>query len=242
MKLEQLFLLHLMAGVGVAVCVYLSGPPTRIAARWFQTLTAVVFWPLFLPLLLSHRSVAENDSPTPPAPGSPDELDRAIAQVAEELDGALQSLGGWGENIRERAQGRLQELRSAWTVQAGRVREMDQIIARARDVRPAGDLLSGSEHVRGSQEAIRQNLERLEQVRQKTLDDLLGMLSRVRELVSMIHLARFSGASASRAEELVGLLGAVAEGLPGATCQQELGKNGMASGNPQDEICRLDHQ
>ncbi len=111
MKLEQLFLLHLMAGVGVAVCVYLSGRDR--SARWFQTLAAVVFWPLFLPLLLSGRTRTDSEPPPQPVPGSLDEVDRAIAQVDEELEGVLQSLDGWGDGLRERAQGRLRELRVA---------------------------------------------------------------------------------------------------------------------------------
>jgi hypothetical protein len=119
----------------------------------------------------------------------------------------LSSLEGWGEDMRARGQDRLQELRSAWVLQAGRVREMDRIIERARNLPPDGELLSGSERIRGSQEAIRQNLERLGQVRQQTLDELLGLLARVRELVSMIHLARFTSAPAARAEELVAQLG-----------------------------------
>lgn len=227
MKLEQLFLLHLMAGVGIAVCVYLSAPSKRTAERWFQTLTAVVFWPLFLPLLLSQRGGAESESPGPPGPNAPDDLDRAIAQVDKELEAALQSLDGWGENLREKAQGRLQESRSAWTAQAGRVREMDQIMARSREVPAEGGLLSGSERARDSQELTRQNLERLGQVRQKALDDLVGMLARVRELVLMLHLARFTDASTARAEELVAQLGAVVKESPATDWQQELRANGI---------------
>jgi hypothetical protein len=44
-------------------------------------------------------------------------------------------------------------------------------------------------------------------------DDLMGTLAWVRELVTMIHLARYTGAPASRAEELVGQIAAAVEGL-----------------------------
>ena len=191
MKLEQLFLLHLMAGAGVAVCVYLSC--AERGARWLQTLAAIVFWPLFLPLLLAHRPQAESSSPPRAAPNSLDELDRAIAQVEEELAGVLPGLEGWGESMRERAEARFRELRSNWTAQAGRVREMDQIMARTRNAQTQGEGLAESERMRGAQEAIRQNLQRLEELRQRTLADLFGMLAQVRQLVSLIHLARFSG-------------------------------------------------
>lgn len=242
MKLEQLFLLHLMAGAGVAVCVYLSCPE-RAGTRWFQTLAAIVFWPLFLPLLLAHRPQVESSSPPQPAPNSLDELDRAIAQVEEELTGVLPGLEGWGESIRERAEARFRELRANWTAQAGRVREMDQIMARTRNAQTQGEGLAESERMRGSQEAIRQNLQRLEELRQRTLADLFGMLAQVRELVSLIHLARFSGALVTRAEDLLAQLGAVGREVSAAPWRQEPGENGVvASGCSREEIRVLKRQ
>ena len=55
----------------------------------------------------------------------------------------------------------------------------------------------------------------------RTLHDLLGTLAWVRELVSMIHLAKFTGAPASRAEELVAQIAAAVEGLSALTWQEE---------------------
>ena len=43
----------------------------------------------------------------------------------------------------------------------------------------------------------------------------------MRELVSMIHLAKFTGAQASRAEELVAQIAAAVEGLSELTWQDE---------------------
>jgi len=72
-----------------------------------------------------------------------------------------------------------------------------------------------------SQEACQQNIERLRLVRQRVYDDLLGNLAWVRELVSMIHLAKFTGAPASRAEELVAQIAAAIEGLSDLTWREE---------------------
>jgi hypothetical protein len=44
-------------------------------------------------------------------------------------------------------------------------------------------------------------------------DDLLGTLAKVRELATMIHLARYTGAPAARAEELVEEIAAAVAGL-----------------------------
>ena len=51
-------------------------------------------------------------------------------------------------------------------------------------------------------------------------DDLMGTLAWVRELVSMIHLAKFTGAPASRAEELVAQIAAAIEGISAVTWQE----------------------
>jgi hypothetical protein len=218
MMLDQLLLLHLMAGVGVAVAVYLTSRSRRRSERWFGVLTALVFWPLYLPLLLARRGEPRRGAAPQPAAGQ-DELAVAIAQVDAELEGALQSLGGWAEDVLARERDRLGELRGVWTTQAERIREMDRLLARpeygeAAAAWVAGPLgAEGSARLRHSQEVIQQNLDRLRQVRERALLDLLGTLAWVRELVSMIHLARFTGAPAARAEELVAQIAAAVDGL-----------------------------
>jgi hypothetical protein len=227
MLLEQLLLLHLMAGVGVAVAVYLSSPARHRGERWFQVLTALVFWPLYVPLLLAphDREVKEN-TPQPAGPCQ-DELALAIAQVDAELEGALQSLGGWAEDVLARERNRLHELRTAWITQAERIREMDRLLHRPEYDDSAEPWLTtpasaaGAERLRHSQQVIQRNIGRLKQVRDRALADLLGTLAWVRELVSMIHLAKFTGAPAARAEELVAQIAAAVEGLSAVTWQNE---------------------
>ena len=72
-----------------------------------------------------------------------------------------------------------------------------------------------------SQEACQHNINRLRSVRQRTYGDLLSNLAWVRELVSMIHLAKFTGAPASRAEELVAQIAAAVEGLADVTWRED---------------------
>jgi len=72
-----------------------------------------------------------------------------------------------------------------------------------------------------SQEACQHNINRLRLVRQRTYEDLLSNLAWVRELVSMIHLAKFTGAPASRAEELVAQIAAAVEGLADVTWRED---------------------
>jgi hypothetical protein len=190
MTLGQFLVLHLMAGCGVAVAVYLTSPTASAGQRWFQVGTAVVFWPLYLPVLLSRPSTTPDGAVRAV---SSDELAWTIAQVESELDEALQSLDGWAEGVLAREQARLHQLRRAWSAQAQRIGEMDR-------------LLSRSEYIQDSP-VIRHNLDRLHQVRAQAMQDLLETLAWVRELVSMLHVAKFTGAPASRAEELVAQIG-----------------------------------
>jgi hypothetical protein len=223
MNFGQVLLLYVMAGTGVAAAVYLSCGAARLAC-WFMTATALIFWPLYLPLLLSPRAEAVKPAQgagqaSPAAP--PDELDCAIARVDAELEGALRSLDGWAEEVLAREQGRLDELRAAWCGQARRIREMDGLLAQTDGELVGGrfDAQAFAERLRASQEVIRHNRELLREVRERTFQDLLATLAWVRELVSMIHLAKFTGAPASRAEELVAQIAAAVEGLSALTWQ-----------------------
>jgi hypothetical protein len=100
---------------------------------------------------------------------------------------------------------------------------MDRLLARAE---PANhDPMTGfsgpgiSVRCRQSEQTRRANLDRLRQVRSRAFDDLMGTLAWVRELVSMIHLAKFTGAPPSRAEELVAQIAAAIEGISAVTWQ-----------------------
>jgi hypothetical protein len=216
----QTLVLYLVLGVAVATAVYLAGggvPGEAGSGRWFRVVTAVPFWPLYLPLLLTPIRPA--DEPTaPPA----DELAAAIRRVDAELDEALNSLDGWAEDVLAREKVRIRDLRSAWLAQAERIREMDRVLALpefAADDAP--DPPAADDRLRTSRQARRQNVERLRRLRRRAHDDLAGSLAWVRELVSMIHLAKFSGAPAARAEELVAQIAAAVEGLSELTWQEE---------------------
>ncbi len=68
-------------GAAIAVAVYLAdGRRTG-----FVCATSILFWPLYLPLLLSKRA-AEDDTPERTSTPELDEMAAAIAQVESELD------------------------------------------------------------------------------------------------------------------------------------------------------------
>jgi hypothetical protein len=220
MGLGETLVLYCVAGAAVAGAVYLSGETHHGWRRLFQLVTSVAFWPLYLPILLSRPETSL--AGTVAGSAGPDQMAQAIAQVDRELDSALSSLDGWAENVLATEKDRLVELRTALAFQAARIREMDVLMAQTDAEGPAdsaspGPLLVDRRAL--SEQARRKNLQRLHEVRRRSHDDLMGTLAWIRELVSMIHLAKFTGAPASRAEELVAQIASAVEGVSAVTWQ-----------------------
>ncbi len=144
-----------------------------------------------------------------------------IAQVDGELHAALGSLGGWAEGVLAREKDRLSELRSAWTAQAERIREMDRLLSLPEyTARLSCDGVN--QRLQECEQTRQRHLDRIHRLRERAYDDLMGTLAWVRELVSMIHLAKFTGAPASRAEELVAQIAAAVEGLSEVVTWEEV--------------------
>ncbi len=220
----QTLILYLAVGAGVAGAVYLTQGTGGLPARWFAVATAVLFWPLYLPVLLSSgRTGTGGAADVPPR----DELTAAISRVDAELAAALGSLDGWAEEVLIREKVRLRDLSAAWLAQARRIREMNRVLAQPEyseeyfpELPPAALAATDGDRLQSCRQARRENVERLRRLRQRAYDDLMGSLAWVRELVSMIHLAKFSGAPAARAEELVAQIAAAVEGLSELTWQE----------------------
>ncbi len=244
MPSQSIAVIYLVIGVGVAVALYLGNGIRSPVERWFGVATAMLFWPLYVPLLLARAGNVGQERVAVGSAAPRDELAAAIDQVDGELAAALGSLDGWAEDVLAREKDRFRELRVAWTTQAERIREMDRLLALPENVEAvesaigptapalAPDTPGVSGRLRQSCQARRQNLERLRQVRHHACDELLATLAWVRELVSMIHLAKFTGAPASRAEELVAQIAAAVEGISVTTWRYE----GEEDSSPRDHL------
>lgn len=228
MGLTQTVLFYLLFGISIAAAVALRRERVSWTEQIFQVGTAVFFWPLYLPILLDRPAQRVRRAKGEYASDPSDHFAESIAQVETELEAALDSLDGWAENVLAREQDRFAELRSAWRMQAERIRQLDQLLAVAKDANnvPGTEReldVGPGKNVRyqQSEQARRENFERLQSVRVRLHDDLLGTLAWVRELVSMIHLAKFTGAPASRADELVSQIATAVEGLSEVTQWKE---------------------
>jgi len=214
--LNSSLVLYLMVGAGIAFAVYLADRAGTPAERCFRVLTALPFWPLYVPVLFCPQGPASAANGPEPL----DDMAVAIAQVDGELQAALGSLGGWAEGVLTREKSRLCELRSAWTAQSQRIREMDRLLSMPENTASLANE-GVNQRLLHSEQARQRNLERVQRLRERAYDDLMATLAWVRELVSMIHLAKFTGAPASRAEELVAQIAAAVEGLSEVTWQEE---------------------
>ena len=233
MALSETIIFYLLVGAGISVAVLLTDDEISMGERTFRALTAVLFWPLYLPILL-RKTRAESDAAEihRPDPTPSDQMATAITQVEAELDTALNSLDGWVEDVLAEEHGRFSELRSSWHQQSARIRELDRLLAQPEflatgagenvEVESANaESAQPDDRLLQSARARKENIDRLRQIRRRLHDDLMGTLAWVRELVTMIHLAKFTGASASRAEELVAQIASAVEGLSEATAWRE---------------------
>jgi hypothetical protein len=221
---ETMIFYHLI-GVGVAAAVFLSETGQGPVRHGFRVATAVVFWPLYLPILLAGRRPSSKPEVARRS-GDHDAMSQAISQVESELETALASLDGWAEDVLAHETHRLGELGRAWRAQAERVREIDRLLnggdRAGLDASPAPLDPQAGDRCRRSEQTRRANLARLHQIRGRAYEDLMGTLAWVRELVSMIHLAKFTGAPASRAGELVAQIAAAVEGISAVTWRDEI--------------------
>lgn len=210
-------LFYLLIGIAVAVAVHQVWLDSNGRNRWFCTCTAVIFWPLYLPALLQRggRAAAISDGPMSDAAPVVDELSAAIQQVEAELDLALRSLDGWSDAALSRERARFDELRKAWNAQADKIRELDRLLQQPNFAVVATKVPIDLHEPPASNSELgrRANIARLAAVRNRLHHDLTHTLAWVRELVTKIHLAKYTGAPASRAEELVMQIATSVEGL-----------------------------
>src|SRR5665213_254096 len=95
MNFNEMLIFYLLVGVSIAVAQVLADRPRTALKSTGIALSALAFWPLHLPLLLTRRGQDSVPSTAGPAPS--DDLAAAIEQVERELGAALLSLDGWAE-------------------------------------------------------------------------------------------------------------------------------------------------
>lgn len=218
MNFSESLVFYLVIGLAVAVA-HARSMSQRRSGRWLEHSGTCLFWPLYLPLLLTGGD--DRVPSATPGVAQRDELALAIEQVEQELDAALRGLDGWAEGVLNERGIRLDELRSALVHQADRIREMESLLAKEQaSVATPSSLPQDASPLDRSQRSLlarQENMARLAGLCSQARCELMATLAWVRELVSMIHLAKFTGAPAARAEELVAQIAAAVEGIASAS-------------------------
>ena len=122
MNFAETMLFYATIGLAVAAARWLNERPTTPFARLSLVPATTLFWPLYLPLILTKKG-ADDELPLP-APH--DDLDRAIAQVDNELSAALADLDDGPETVMKAHAEQIRELRPALNAEAERIRRMDR--------------------------------------------------------------------------------------------------------------------
>ena len=199
MNLSITAIFYGLVGASVSVALFLNDATCPRHERWFRVLTGFLFWPIFLPLLLKPATLATpHECPADKLAAPADEMAVRIGQAENELNLALRSLAADTNSSAVPGPDRLGEMHAAWHRQAERIRELDRLLAQPAFVDSAvvGFDSSAPELVAHSEQTRQQNLARLREIRQQMHQRLLETLAGVRELVTRIHLAKYTGTPA----------------------------------------------
>src|SRR5262245_6569065 len=110
MLLVETAIFYLVLGAAVAAAVFIRGRGGTVLASTVQAAGACLFWPLFVPMLLSPATAKANivANSAGQETSERDSLAAAISQVEAELDAALGGLDGWAEDVLNSEQHRLE--------------------------------------------------------------------------------------------------------------------------------------
>jgi hypothetical protein len=224
--------LYVLAGIAVAVAVYLSGNEYRTSREWPSLFLAVPLWPFFVPILLAGRRFIEGNDLNVRSKIANDPLSASIDQVQSELDSALKTLSGWAADVAEKHVNCVLLCGEAWATRYGDIQDMDRTLSTLEASLPSAqstNTASGfaspeaAEPVTPRREPIRHNIETLRELRARAFEDLVDSLTRVREIISTLHVLRFTGAAASQADELVCEIEGIVKTLAGRSAPDTAG-------------------
>ncbi len=175
MDFRQTLLLYLLIGTGVAIGFAARSPDKGRA--WATILAAWVFWPLFVPLLLS----ADEESVTPVPPAS-ERLDARIARCSEQLDRLAATAPALGlPDLPEQ----VARIKTLWSERATWLTETGLLIQSLKATHPSATSQSMPAHTSQLDE-----LERLQHTTEQSLDRSLNAID---ELAVHVQLLKAPG-------------------------------------------------
>ncbi|MCH7729360.1 MAG: hypothetical protein IH991_23215 [Planctomycetes bacterium] len=218
MGFAETLIFYTVIGIGVAVALLAVEADRTAAQRMFMAATAILFWPVYVPVLLGGGRSSPTQSRESPAN---DKVSQLVDQVQQELDEAVYRFDGWDDDSLANQRERISELKAAWRAQADRIREIDGLLSQLKNWNRDGIVPEEvNNRVSESEQARRDNLERIQEVRRAAYEELMSSLACAREVASIVCLARVTDASALRADQIACQLAAAARNLTKESSQQ----------------------
>lgn len=212
MGIQETLLLYLVIGCVVAAAYALRAERGRLLTRAFQSVGAALFWPIFTPFLLARNDSFE-------AVTSDAGLEGRIRAAETRLLSSLGSLEGVAEEVLAPEVERVRGLGEALRRMARRAAEMHALLGtpelsreRARAALAEIRGRDGDPRER-SVRARLANIERLERMREETLDALEQALMEVEEIGSRTALLKFVERTDGPGEEVVRMIRDIADSV-----------------------------
>lgn len=189
-------LIYALIGLAVGVGAALQEAQRSPAQRLGIALSASVFWPVHLPVLLG-RGTQTRASAAPSAVSGP--LEQRILQSERGLREALARLDGVAEEVLSKEQNQILGVSERLRTMSARIAEMDSLLESsefsASRAQSALDELEGQApddpRVRSVRARMR-NIERLANMRARAYEELERALLKIEELGSQLALLKFA--------------------------------------------------
>ena len=209
MGLGETAVIYLVIGAGVAIALVLRAGPMGLQLVYLSAL-GLVFWPVMVPMLFDRAGETAR-SPEKAAAVTP--LARRIGELESELKMVLAKTDGWAERVLASETEKIGSLVVAMRAQASRVDEMERLL-RTLEQDPASRRAAAAAVVSlDGERSRRKNIELLRDLHDKSETGLWTSITRIEDLISMIYVARFAGASRSEVDRMLAEISATVESI-----------------------------
>jgi hypothetical protein len=195
MGLWETAFVYLLIGLVVGAAFAVFAADLSVADRLIRSAAAVLFWPLFAPIVLAR-------SAEPPAKAATGTVETRVRASAEQLLASLARVDGIAEGVLAPELARIRGLAGSLASMERRVRDMDALLATVEFnphlAREAGASLRSrgvnpeDPRVRSIEARLR-NIDRLRAMRDRTADDLERIVLKLEEMSSQMELLKFAG-------------------------------------------------
>ncbi|PYP87206.1 MAG: hypothetical protein DMF61_11245 [Blastocatellia bacterium AA13] len=208
MGLSETVIIYLIIGGGVAMALVIRANTSGFHLVYLSAV-GLIFWPIMVPTLF-ERSGSSGSTTTAPVI-SP--IARRISELEAELKMVMAKTDGWAERVLATETEKITSLVAAMRGQAARVEEMERLL-RAIEREPSKNSHGSAPVVSlDGERSRRKNVELLRRLRDKSESGLWTSITKIEDLISMIYVARFAGASRSEVDRMLAEISATVESI-----------------------------